>query len=227
MSRCPGVSCGTTELRKIPSIHRAHAPSAAPTPTAMNPYAVNSPPLLSRIIGEAYCSCPCRSAGYWRMRGLARSGRIQLRQRLIEHLRSRESRRTFDTLPQVQYPRDPPMFEHHQIFRECLHSAGSWVITIMGTWKRTWISRSSRRTRSRRNGSSADSGSSSRSTSGWRMSARAKATRCRCPPERSRGWLSRELPSSKLSGILDRAVPSPPLLSARDRRARRQCSHDR
>ena len=55
------------------------------------------------------------------MRGLARSGRIQLCQRLIEHLRSRESRRTFDTLPQVQYPRDAAVIEHDQVLGKCFH----------------------------------------------------------------------------------------------------------
>ena len=49
------------------------------------------------------------------MRRLARTGRIQLRQRPIEDLESRESRSTVDTSFQVNYSRNAAVIENNQV----------------------------------------------------------------------------------------------------------------
>ena len=47
-----------------------------------------------------------------------------------------------------------------------------------------------------------ESGSSNRKTAGWRTIARPIATRWRCPPDSSRGFLSRNGASSRIAAAL-------------------------
>ena len=86
----------------------------------MNPYAVNSPPVLSANYrgGISYLSLPLRSS--CRI-VLARAGRIQLCQRPVEYLGSCETRSAFDALFQIQYSRDAAVIEHDQVLGKCFH----------------------------------------------------------------------------------------------------------
>ena len=66
-------------------------------------------------------------------------------------------------------------------------SSWSWVTRMVAIPSLRWIDFRLRRSSTRILASRAPSGSSSSSTSGWYARARARATRCCCPPESWRG----------------------------------------